>query len=198
MPAAGQIAGTFRGTHLQVAEDGSLWVAGFRSEARKVVATGSGGLRFQRRVVLRLGAALPGTPIDWDDLQAGIIAGQLATELAGGGHDTQAYFTTGPVQPGCKPVFARLLTLPKKPPPGEDFPAVRAAVQGRKDLAGIHIVEGRVANEPVLGALAPDLEAGRRILSALTGKGHLLGAGARLYCGRPHVVRAIPMGIPDE
>jgi hypothetical protein len=203
VPVARQAQGTFSGTDIHVADEGSVWVAGVRKEGGRVVDTGRPeDLVFERRVVLRLGAPLPGTPIDWDGLQAGIIEDRLATFDALAAFDALAsspsdlHFSTGPVRHGCAPAFARLMTLPKKSPTHEDFPAVRVAVQGRADLVGVRFVEGRIENTHVLGALAPNLDAGRRVISAL--KRHIPHAGARVYCGRPHIVRVIPMGIPEK
>ncbi len=193
VPAAEQAPGAFSGTRIHVADDGSLWVTGSRKQAGKVVESHA-DLTYFRQAVLRLGAPLPGSPIDWDELQVGAIDEQLTTLSATGGDGPDLDFSTGPVKPGCAPVFVRLLTLPKNPPPHEDFPTVRDVVRGREDLTGVHFVEGRIEDEPVLGAVAPDLETGRRVLSVL--KGHVPGSGARLYCGRPHVVRTLPMGIP--
>jgi hypothetical protein len=196
LPAAGRVPDTFRAEGLFMADDGNLWIEGSREhEGVVVVNTDIDGLRPVRRVVLRAGAPLAGTPIQWDVFAPGIIESRLAAYRAQGALSGYDWIGSDRVGPKCERVFVRVRSLTATTS-DDDLAAVRGIVRGRKDLSGTRFVEARIENTPVLGAFVPKYEIGTRLLALLRSRG--AGSGGRLYCGRPHVVRVIPMDIPDE
>lgn len=191
VPPSAQLPGSFRGEDVFVADDGSVWISGLRGETDDPSVEHDGNAPFELtwRVVLRLGPPLAGTPIDWGSLAPHVVASRLAAYNA----ETKGYNKLFPAEPTCS-TFVRLGPLPKTPPASEDFSAVRAVVKDRGDLTGTRFIEARVEGVHVLGALAPDDETGKRLFSLFKGR----IPGAKLYCGRPRVLRVIPMGIPEE
>ena len=193
VPKAEQAPGDFHATGVFVADDGSVWVEGLRVQGGAVM---DNGFDAKRRVILREGPPLPGTPIDWDSIAAGVVEAHLAAYNAQGGWSMEDGFGDVRAPEYCTPAFVRVTDTLTTARSDSDLSNVRVITKGRKDLTDTHWVEARIGDVHVLGALVPSLAVGKKLLGLL--KGHVPSAGVRLYCGRPHVVRAIPMGIGDQ
>lgn len=189
VPPSAQRPGTFQGEDVFVAGDGSIWLSGRRGDDPSVERNSEAPFALTWRVVLRLGPPLPEAPTDWGTLAPHLIE----TRVAAANVELNEYNKLYPPNPKCAS-FLSLAPLPKTPPASEDFSRVRSLVEGRADLSGTQFIEARVEDVPVLGALVPDPETGKRLLALLKAR----VPAAKLSCGRPRVLRVIPMGIPGE
>jgi hypothetical protein len=189
-----QAPGVFRSTNVFVADDGSVWIAGLRAGGEE----GENELGIARRVVLRVGPPLPGTPIDWDSF--GVVEDRVAAYNAQGGLGRESNLRDVPATRSCgeHEIYLRIRTLSPAAPPDEGVPALRAAVEGRTDLAGTRFVEARRHDAHVLAALIPDYATGARLLALI--KRRFPRADSALLCGssRPPVVRVLPIHLATD
>jgi hypothetical protein len=211
VPPGERRPGGLRILDLHASDDGLIWIDGERLRDGRSVQTAVLSDTFTRRIVLRSGPERQGGPVVWEaaagdciDVRAAFLSehgyapGSSADPYAPRAEKPVARPSLGVVlaplvaaKRGCLEVFVSLYAVSRGAPADYDFPATREALKGHGELLAADFVEVDVRGKRVFGATVSSYDLAEKLARVI--KAGVKGSSPQILCGRPRILRAVPM-----